>query len=293
MSNGYLKIGSSSIICGKNHYNKFIAPQKSKLLKITKITESHNEFKYLDEVRTINNYKKYYTIPDETCFLLQPSDEFYNYIETLVLIRNINIFGNTLNCYLIDYAGDKDLHNTIVDLNEKTPFLYWKSYSQILHFCKKILKAINFLHQKKICHLDIKAENIIVNTTFKTYKIIDFGFASKEPFDDYIENIRGTPCYFPKQFDIEDIKPWFPKIEANDIEGEIPMRSNRDLVYKIDTYCFGRVMYLLKYIFNENTSYWCFSHKNEENKLNKIIEDLLENDVYTRLKINEILLKYY
>lgn len=293
MSNGCLKIGSSSIICGKNHYGNFITPQKSKLLKITKITDSHNEFKYLDEVRKIDNYKKYYTIPDETCFLLQPTDEFYNYIETLVLIRNVNIFGNTLHCYLIDYAGDKDLHTTIVDLNDKTPFPYWKSYSQILNFCRKILKGINFLHQKQLCHLDIKAENIIVNTTFKTYKIIDFGFASKEPFDDYIDNIRGTPCYFPKQFDNEDIKPWFPKIEANDIEGDIPMRSNRDLVYKIDTYCFGRVMFLLKYIFNENTSFWCFKYKKEENKIDKIIDDLLENDVYRRLKINEILLKYY
>ena len=294
MSNGCLKTGSSSIILGKNHYQHFLPMKKSKLLKITKVTENHNEFTHLPIIRTINNYKKYYTIPEETCYLLNPSHQFYEYVQSLVLLRKVNIFGGPLQCYFIEYAGDKDLHKTIVDLQENISCVYWESYKQILRFINKILIGIMYLHDKKICHLDIKPENIIVNTTFKKYKLIDFGYASKEPFDDYITNFRGTPNYFPKQTEYNDNTPWFPKIEANDLEGEIPMETDRQLVYKVDSYCFGRVLFLLKYVFKENRKCYCFNYElQREKKIDNIISDLLENDVMIRMTIKEVLEKYF
>ena len=294
MSNGCLKTGSSSIILGKNHYQNFLPIKKSKLLKITKVTEHHNEFTHLPIVRTINNYKKYYSIPEETCYLLNPSHQFYEHVQSLVLLRKVNIFGGPLQCYFIEYAGDKDLHKTIVDLQENSSCQYWKSYKQLLRFINKILLAIMYLHDKQICHLDIKPENIVVNTTFKKYKLIDFGFASKEPFDDYVNKFRGTPNYFPKQMEYNDNTPWFPKIEANDLEGDIPMQTNRQLVYKIDSYCLGRVLYLLKYVFKEHRSCYCYNYElKREIKIDNIISDLLENDVFTRITVTAILDKYF
>lgn len=294
MSNGCLKTGSSSIILGKNHYQYFLPIKKSKLLKITKVTEHHNEFTHLPLVRTINNYKKYYSIPEETCYLLNPSHQFYEHVQSLVLLRKVNIFGGPLQCYFIEYAGDKDLHKTIVDLQENTSCQYWKSYKQLLRFINKILLAIMYLHDKQICHLDINPENIVVNTTFKKYKLIDFGFASKEPFDDYVNKFRGTPNYFPQQMEYNDNTPWFPKIEANDLDGDIPMQTNRKLVYKVDSYCLGRVLYLLKYVFKEHRSCYCYNYDlKREIKIDNIISDLLENDVLTRMTVTEILDKYF
>jgi serine/threonine protein kinase len=43
---------------------------------------------------------------------------------------------------------------------------------------KKILLAIKFCHNRKLCHLDIKPENIMLDKNFAPI-IIDFGFAQK------------------------------------------------------------------------------------------------------------------
>ena len=45
-----------------------------------------------------------------------------------------------------------------------------------------MLEGINFLHEREICHLDIKPENILVKG--EEFRIIDFGFSSKYPFDE-------------------------------------------------------------------------------------------------------------
>ena len=78
--------------------------------------------------------------------------------------------------------------------------IFWRSYKDIDVFTKTMLESINYLHQKKICHLDIKPENIMINTRTRHFKIIDFGFTDVEPFNNYTSDFRGTPGYFPKYF---------------------------------------------------------------------------------------------
>ena len=179
---------------------------------------------------------------------------------------------------------------------DNNDFTFWKSYSQILKFAVKIMHGLNFLHEKQLCHLDIKPENIMVNTANKTFKIIDFGFCSIEPFDDYRHNIRVTPGYFRQYFKNVKIHPWFPKIEANDmilIDNQIPMVKNRKLVYKVDSYCFGRILYLLNYIYTDNVTIYCYNYEtqtnNKINKINKLIDSLMEDDVFKRLTIKQAL----
>ena len=65
--------------------------------------------------------------------------------------------------------------------------------------------------KKKLCHLDIKPENIIVDTYTRNFKLIDFGFTSMEPFDEFIKYPRGTLGYFPDIFDPKDVKLISPK----------------------------------------------------------------------------------
>lgn len=297
MSYHTLKTGSCSIILGKGHFKNYMPEFGDKLVKVTKIIPNHNEFTYLPIVRSIDNYSEYYSIPDERNYLIQPSDNFYKHIINLCSYEDINIFGETLSCVYIDFAGDKELLDTIGDLDQRYDFSFWKSYSKILKFSKEIMTGLKFLHEKKLCHLDIKPENIIVNTRKSTFKIIDFGFCSKEPFTDYIDNIRGTIGYFPKYVPNDNITPWLPKIIANDCIhyfGELPMKKNYLLVYKIDSYCFGRVLNFLKYAYDENVVYLCYNYEvNKGKKLDSLINDLLESNCWKRKTIKECLYEYF
>lgn len=295
-----IKNGSCSVVLGSNYYYKFMEKKKNKLLKISNIIDNHNEFKHLLCVKRIENYEKYYCIPDEPYKLLKPTDSFYDNIKSLV--NESNIFnGKQLHCFYIDYAGDKELIDIIIELDNYKYQNYWSSYGSVLKFTKHIMNGLKFLHMNKICHLDIKPENIIINTVKGTSKIIDFGFASKEPFQDFIYNLRGTPGYFPKQFKDDKATEWLPFIHANDLfpegNGLIPIINNNLLVYKIDSFCFGRVLNYLKYFFDENYDIPCFScFSNEEvncNKLNDIIDLLLENDVKKRITIIDCYSKFF
>lgn len=295
--NDLFKYGSCSLVVGENHYKDYYPPKDGKLLKITKIIDNHNEFKHLSLVRTIINYSQYYSIPDETSYLLQPSSTFYDKLKYMLDEEATNIFSGTLTCLYIDYAGQQDMLDTLVALRDYDDRSIWNSYTIIFKFIKTVMEGLMFLHHKKICHLDIKPENIMIDKLTKTFKIIDFGFASKEPFDDYVFNLRGTPGYFPKYFKEDIYIPWLPSIYANDLEpvnDTLPMVINRQLVYKIDSYCFGRVLYFLRYVFQDTCSCGCFS-KNKKHilKLNNIIRSLINNDVNTRLTIEKTYHKYF
>ena len=71
---------------------------------------------------------------------------------------------------------------------------------------KKILEGIKYCHEKKICHLDIKPDNILLDNVFNP-KIIDFGLSDYFNEEDgkpiYNKNPRGTTKYLcPEIFKI-------------------------------------------------------------------------------------------
>lgn len=305
MNNNLLKTGASSIVLGKNHYKNFIEGEFNYLLKITKKNNKHNEHKYIKYIKTIDNYKNYYSIPESANIQLSSSEKFYDYLKSILdeeskkLILNIDV-DEHLICNYIEYAGNKELFDTINDL-DRGDLTFWKSYKKIYMFSKFILEGLYYLHNKQICHLDIKPENIMVNTYKKKmqFKIIDFGFSSKFPFDDYVNNLRCTPGYFPQQFSEEKVTNLLPLIETNDMVidknlGDIPFKKIRKFVYKIDCFCFGRVLHMLKYVYKDTQVYTCFNYeKNIEKKIDNIINDLLEKDVFKRINIAECLYKHF
>jgi serine/threonine protein kinase len=292
MDHNLLKTGGCSIILGKNHYKGYFPEKLNKLIKVTQIMNSHNEFNNLSIIRKIRNYQEYYTIPDNELVEFSPEHDFNKYLKILTQDKNINIFNTHLYGFYIDYAGEMDVLDSINNFINYDDRRIWNSVSSILKLSKHIIEGLNFLHKNKICHLDIKAENIMINFSNKSFRIIDFGFSSVEPFDDYISNIRGTPRYFPKYY-ANLIEPGFPKIEANDmvyVNKVIPIHANRKLVYKIDSYCLGRVINMLSFHYQDKLEYSCCMNFeiNNNRKLHKIITLLLENDVNKRVTIEEI-----
>jgi serine/threonine protein kinase len=297
MSSQQLKIGSFSYILGKNIYMSFTPVQRFKLLKLVKPDDTYDEFKHISLVRQIENYQKYYCIPEDESKLLSTEDDFYKKLVKLVQERKLTMLSGPFQCHYIDYAGDKDLQQSIVSLREPLDFKYWKSYKKILKFVKNIMTAIQLLHNQKLCHLDIKPENIMVNTTMETYKLIDFGFTSLEPFDDYVSNMIDKTDYITRFFNGGVFSEFMPKVEANDLVlecGKYPMETDRSLVYKIDSYCLGRTLLLLKTQYKEHKTYYCYNGETTaETKLDTIIGSLLESDCRKRPTIQECLEKYF
>jgi serine/threonine protein kinase len=290
-----LKTGACSIVIGHKHYAGYIDYKPNKLIKVTKIVKGHNEFKNLSLIRKINNYSDYYCIPDEEQFILNTNDNFYQYLKILVEKEDMRIFNDNLIYNYIDYGGNKELLDSIIDIKDLHDYRFWDSYKTILDFAQKIMLGLNFLHQNKICHLDIKPENIIVDTSKKTFKIIDFGFSSVEPFDDFVEYFRGTPGYFPKTVYNEIPSTFLPEIKANDFKIiPIPYIKNRKLIYGIDSFCLGRVLYFLKIIYQENLTYSCFNFESRnKSKLGNLINDLIHPNVFKRPTVAVCLKKYF
>ncbi|VVU94344.1 Protein kinase domain [seawater metagenome] len=291
MTENLLKTGSCSIIIGKNHYSGYFNYKLNKLLKVTKILDNHNELSNMEIIRKIPQASQYFVIPDKEIFTIFPESIFYKYLQNITPSDCSNIFKGNLFCFYVDNAGTHDLLDSINDMNLHNFSNTWTSYQSILNFTQQIMRGLSFLHFNKICHLDIKPENIMINNN--NFKIIDFGFSSIEPFDDFISTMKGTPGYFPKHF-YDSVEPGMPAIKANDLEyvnGKIPMTIDRKLVYKIDSYCLGRVINLLMYHFQDITypSCLCFPNSTKK-KINKIKNLLLENDVNKRLCVSDILL---
>lgn len=296
MTSSMVKTGSRSILLGNNQYDGFFGIKPDMLLKITKKDERHDECKHLDKVREIANYKDFYSIPEKECHKLKTTNDFYYRVKRLVQYEKMDIFGEDLDCYYINYAGDMDMQESIVELMNINYSRIWRNYTDISKFTHQILKGLNFLHERKICHLDIKPENIVINRETREFRIIDFGFSSMEPFHDFMHKPRGTPGYIPKNLDFEKPSKYLPQIEANDFKlvgNKIPMMQNPKLVYKIDSYCLGRVIYFLTTIFDENFIPGCFNwYGKSEKRVKKIMNELLENDVNNRITVNACLNKY-
>lgn len=282
--------GSKSIILGKNLYGSFKPVKRFQLLKLVK---SKDEFKHLGIVKQIKNSQKYYSIPDDEIKMLDTSDDFYKKLVNLFQVRKLSMPDGPFHCYYIEYAGNQNLQQSIVAHGDPQQFKYWKSYKQILRFVKKIMTSLQFLHQNKLCHLDIKPEHIMINTTMNSFKLVDFSSTSLYPFVDYVEQLRGPPGFIPKFFknEIESKKSPNDLVVEN---GRYPMETDRALVYKIDSFCFGKTLLLLKTTYEEHKTY-CFynGETKNETKLDDIITTLLESDCRKRLTIQQCLTKFY
>lgn len=103
------------------------------------------------------------------------------------MINKCIVFENCSGIDLLDYANEYNLPNT----------------KHLLNYFYQILDGISYLHNLGIAHLDLKLENIIINTDTNVIKLIDFGEAVFYKDDDNKEKefygTRGTVSYIPPE----------------------------------------------------------------------------------------------
>jgi protein-serine/threonine kinase len=99
------------------------------------------------------------------------------------------------NCIIFEYCNGNTLFDYII--NNKIDFFKDKILQD---YFTQIIRAIEYIHNNNVAHLDLKLENIMI--TDNVIKIIDFGEACC--LNNKITGIHGTTPYIaPEEFNLE------------------------------------------------------------------------------------------
>ena len=116
----------------------------------------------------------------------------------------------TINNYFLifDFCNGGDLNHCLEKYKKKNK----KPFTQeiVQHLMNQIVNGLQYLHNSKILHRDIKLDNILVHFKSKEdlqklnllnadIKIIDFGFARYLEDDSLAQSVLGSPLYMAPQ----------------------------------------------------------------------------------------------
>jgi serine/threonine protein kinase len=88
-------------------------------------------------------------------------------------------------------------------------------------FAFQMLECIDYMHSRRVCHRDLKLENILVDDHLNL-KVADFGYASYKSID-CLKSYRGTMTYMAPE-----IK------EGKEYQGK-----------KVDMFSFGVILFII------------------------------------------------
>ena len=196
--------GCGQVFVAKN-LNEIINPKayilkslRGNMLKVNNIRHLQIE---IDALIKLNENPRCRYIPflydyDKYNFRVKKTDK--NFEENNIIINEENkkeILKKSRPYYVIDYYSKGNLCYYIKHADG-----FPEKYARVIF--KKILEAIKFCHDRKICHLDIKPENIMIDKDYEPI-IIDFGLS--EIFKDengqikLFKKLKGTKKYTPPE----------------------------------------------------------------------------------------------
>ena len=194
------------------------------------------------------------------------------------IVKYFGIFEDDLFIHIVmEYLKGQDL-SKIISLKNYNDF----SENQMGIIIQQLLKALSFIHSKKIIHRDIKPENILFSDKKNLYtlKLIDFGLAANS--DQEIKTV-GTPSYMsPEMIDgnvtyVSDI--WSVGVIVYQmITGDLPFigkdEDNKTLYEKIK---------------NGNYDTEILNEKDCSEEVKDFINKALQKDIKNRLTVDEAL----
>ena len=139
-------------------------------------------------IKVINHYKKNEReINEELKRLNSPYIvKFYGFSQGDIILSDET--EKEFKCYFVFELSDKGELKKYINLGRNG---FNEECCKMIFY--EILKAFQVIHNKNICHGDIKAENILLNTDKYEIKICDFGLSS-ETYD-MLEERSGTKQY--------------------------------------------------------------------------------------------------
>ena len=289
-----MKFGTFSIILDKNEYKhlgfKFDSIENI-VMKLTQINSyQKGEIENIDFLTKTNDYiiKIYkYTKID-----INIDKNILDYLTEGIRkydtekIFHLNLEKEKFIGYFVENLGKIDLFESITEIIHNSSNIWSENSTKHLYeFITHMCKALEYLERHKICHFDIKPENIMYNNNEvipfgKRFKIIDFGFSEKSPFVTYIKKARGTPIYAPYHSNT-NYPVWALELYPNDriynsitktcVHYVIKHDAPIDLLYKTDIFSMGMVFNQLLYYINYYIDYReCINIKSLINKMTDI-----------------------
>lgn len=120
-------------------------------------------------------------------------------IEIMAMIDHPNIIK-----LFETFEGDRDLYLVMElcsggDLFERTKAAGAFSEADAAIIIRQVLRCVNYLHERGICHRDLKLENFLftsnADVSKASLKMIDFGLATTCKDGEEMTNMVGTPMY--------------------------------------------------------------------------------------------------
>lgn len=109
-------------------------------------------------------------------------------IEHHNVLQLYDVYESKKNLFLVlEYVGGGELFEYLVQRQRLHA-------TEARKFFRQIISAITYCHEYAICHRDLKPENLLLDEKHNI-KIADFGMASVQVADDFLETSCGSPHY--------------------------------------------------------------------------------------------------